>query len=235
LRWRDFPFTKAVMADDEKQPDRIWDEYEWERFFQVQDKKTEHYLDLLERYADHPERDAIIAQEMGWPLTWGTDLEEEFAEKGACSSAASGAGEPAVRPEECSESHPLYQQAEALSLWLENAWRVRGAFFEGEPVLDELSEQVGILSANIVASLSGHDDGEVGMTLAFLKRALRAANLALNAAERVHRMGIFGRVRHKHLRDALFGIRGEIVQMIGHFRQEWRRLQDGSNGCPPPR
>ena len=37
------------MADSDE-PDNIWDEYDWERFLQQQDRKTEKYMELLERY-----------------------------------------------------------------------------------------------------------------------------------------------------------------------------------------
>src|SRR6187401_1400941 len=53
------------MADRDE-PDNIWDEYDWERFLQQQDRKTEKYMELLERYIDDPNRDQIIAREMGW-------------------------------------------------------------------------------------------------------------------------------------------------------------------------
>src|SRR4051812_7221247 len=53
------------MADPDE-PEKIWDEYDWERFLQQQDRKTEKYMDLLERYIDDPNRDQIIAREMGW-------------------------------------------------------------------------------------------------------------------------------------------------------------------------
>src|SRR5947207_15117778 len=51
------------MGDE---PEKIWDEYDWERFLQQQDRKTEKYMELLERYMDDPNRDQIIAREMGW-------------------------------------------------------------------------------------------------------------------------------------------------------------------------
>ena len=44
----------------------MWDEYDWERFLQQQDGKTEKYMQLLETYLDDPRRDEIIAREMGW-------------------------------------------------------------------------------------------------------------------------------------------------------------------------
>src|ERR1700683_4137205 len=53
------------MAEPDE-PDKIWDEYDWERFLQQQDRKTEKYMELLERYIDDPNRDQIIAREMGW-------------------------------------------------------------------------------------------------------------------------------------------------------------------------
>ena len=37
------------MSDDPKQPERVWDEYDWERFLRKQDKRTELYLELLDR------------------------------------------------------------------------------------------------------------------------------------------------------------------------------------------
>src|SRR5271168_5506774 len=52
------------MAEPEDQ--HVWDEYQWERFLQQQDRKTERYMELLEKYMDHPDRDQIIAREMGW-------------------------------------------------------------------------------------------------------------------------------------------------------------------------
>src|SRR6201992_2817281 len=53
------------MAESDE-PNNIWDEYDWERFLQQQDRKTEKYMELLERYIDDPNRDQIIAREMGW-------------------------------------------------------------------------------------------------------------------------------------------------------------------------
>src|SRR5436309_15824406 len=66
------------MSGYEHEPDRIWDEYEWERFLQQQDHKTEKYMELLEKYLDHPQRDQRIAHEMGWTqLLTGDDWSDE--------------------------------------------------------------------------------------------------------------------------------------------------------------
>ena len=55
------------MADYFDEPEPAWDEYDWERFLQQQDSKTERYMELFEKYIDDPNRDQIIAREMGWP------------------------------------------------------------------------------------------------------------------------------------------------------------------------
>src|SRR5439155_25631805 len=78
------------MAEYEGEPERIWDEYQWERFLQQQDGKTEKYMQLLETDRDDPDRDEIIARAMGWTqllyaTAWGAEvdalLDEGLAEQ----------------------------------------------------------------------------------------------------------------------------------------------------------
>lgn len=38
----------------------------WEKFLQRQDERAAHYMHLLEKYENEPNRDELIAQEMGW-------------------------------------------------------------------------------------------------------------------------------------------------------------------------
>src|SRR5829696_2463953 len=117
------------MADAEE-PDKIWDEYDWERFLQQQDRKTEKYMELLEKYIDHPERDQIIAREMGWTHLlnddgerWAEEVEELFEEEmqGALDGEDDDDDERAGDDEEAEdyEVHPLYQAAFALTVWLD--------------------------------------------------------------------------------------------------------------------
>ena len=67
------------MADDDFETPEIWDEYQWERFLQQQDRNTEKYFGLLEKYLDHPDRDSIIAREMGWE-SFDEDRDAEWDE-----------------------------------------------------------------------------------------------------------------------------------------------------------
>jgi hypothetical protein len=65
------PFAIAITQDGET---REWDEVRYEQFLRESDALTERYGRLLEKYADHPDSERIIAREMGW--AW---LEEALA------------------------------------------------------------------------------------------------------------------------------------------------------------
>ena len=226
------------MSDDPKQPERVWDEYDWERFLRKQDKRTELYLELLDRYGEHPDRESLIARAMGW-----TDFEKEeeaLWEQSGLEMEVVGEGEleewdeldkdealaqvmEEVGGHDDVEVHPLYQASFELTLWLDEALSARGPAVATHPAAVELSKQICILGGKLAAALSDLEGAELGMTLAYLKRALRAATLALNAYAELHREKAFGRIRDRQLRERLFGLRGGIVGMMGEVRGEWRR------------
>src|ERR1700710_2973944 len=114
------------MAEPDE-PDKIWDEYDWERFLQQQDRKTEKYMELLERYIDDPNRDQIIAREMGWNHLLDKDGREReknvdslFDEEFDADETGEGSddGENGEE-EEGFEVHPLYQASFALTVWID--------------------------------------------------------------------------------------------------------------------
>ena len=43
-----------------------WDEHDWERFLQRADARSAKYQELFETLVDHPDRDRLIAHDMGW-------------------------------------------------------------------------------------------------------------------------------------------------------------------------
>ena len=105
--------------------DKIWDEYDWERFLQQQELRTEKYMELLEKYLNHPQRDELIAREMGWThlldgdaRNWEEEVDAQFEKE----FAEAEAGEEDVgEPEDAVfgfEHHPLYQQTVAMGVEL---------------------------------------------------------------------------------------------------------------------
>lgn len=72
------PFAIAITQDGETQE---WDEVRYEQFLRESDALTEKYGRLLEKYADHPDSERIIAREMGWSwLEEALDRQEEEKE-----------------------------------------------------------------------------------------------------------------------------------------------------------
>ena len=71
------PFAIAITEDGETQE---WDEIRYEQFLRESDARTDRYGRLLEKYADHPDSERIIAREMGW--TWLEEaLDQQEQEK----------------------------------------------------------------------------------------------------------------------------------------------------------
>ncbi len=111
------------MAGYDREPDRVWDEYEWERFLQQQDHKTEKYMELLEKYLDHPQRDQIIAKEMGWTQLssgeeWTDEAEAIMPEETEDDDDQPTAADMINSPESF-EDHNLYRAAFALTVWID--------------------------------------------------------------------------------------------------------------------
>src|SRR6266566_4183569 len=109
------------MAGYEGESERMWDEYDWERFLQQQDQKTEQYMQLLETYLDDPQRDEIIAREMGWTQLldakdWSAEvdalLDEDADEEGDFNMDQAGTSA------ETFEEPSLYRLPVAPTIWI---------------------------------------------------------------------------------------------------------------------
>jgi hypothetical protein len=82
---------------------------------------------------------------------------------------------------------------------------------------------VAVASAKLAAALSDQDSEEIGMTIAYLKRALRAISTAIEAATQLDRDGLVKRPQFEDLLQRLFHVRDSIIVMMGELRAEWRR------------
>ncbi|MFZ4598841.1 MAG: hypothetical protein ACOYNN_09375, partial [Terrimicrobiaceae bacterium] len=108
-----------MSEDEDFSAEEIWDEYDWEKFLQEQDRTTEKYFNLLEKFMDHPDRDALIAREMGWDSS-SDDIEIEEAAELFCE----------MDPEEMDATDetfdtfaksPIYRDTLKLHRWI-NLW-----------------------------------------------------------------------------------------------------------------
>ena len=222
------------MSGYDHEPERAWDEYDWERFLQQQDQKTEMYMELLEKYLDDPQRDEIIAREMGWShLLEGKDWNAEVDALLSEGSKSSEDEEPIdeeneFQPAENFEDHPLYRAAFALTIWIDQLFD-RDASLQNEPAAVKLATHAALASAKLAAALNDEDVDEIGMTIAYLKRALKAITVSIEAALLLLSKKRITAPQHSVLQKRLFQVRDGIITLMGEYRREWQR-RFGSEG-----
>ena len=212
-------------------PDHAWDEYEWERFLQQQDRKTEKYMELLEKYIDDPQRDEIVAREMGWAHShdetgeeWNDEADALLAE-GAQMEENADDNSAVDLINACAESfeqHVLYRAAFSLTIWIDRLFEANAAL-QNDPAAVKLATHAALASAKLAAALSDEEAEELGMTIAYLKRALKAITVAMDAAAQLVAEKSVTRDEHSVLQQRLFQVRDGIILLMGEFRGEWLR------------
>ena len=223
------------MSENEE-PEKAWDEYDWERFLQQQDRKTERYMELLEKYIDDPNRDQIIAREMGWyhlldeeGKNWAEAVDLDFSEERGMLNGDDDDDEDDHDGEEAEETadtfkmHPLYQASFGLTVWIDHLFDEIGGDLQNHPAAVKLATQSAIASAKLAAALSDDDVDELGMTIAYLKRALKAITNAMEAGMQLTQELRLDSQRFGALNHRLFQIRDGIISLMGEYRSEWRR------------
>lgn len=216
------------MSDENYQPEKVWDEYDWERFLQQQELRTEKYMELIEKYMNHPDRDAIIAREMGWTHLQNEDDEEGWEEEVEAEFDPANAikdGEE-EEPEDDAfdfEKSPLYQSALAFASELDEIFDKTPAAVQEHPATIALNTEATLAAAKLAAALNNDEIDELGMSIAYLKRALRAITSGLEAAMQLGNAKLLNEADFQKIRDRLFQIRDGVVSEMGEMRSEFRR------------
>jgi flagellar biosynthesis chaperone FliJ len=220
-----------MMPGYDHEPEKNWDEYDWERFLQQQDHKTEKYMELLEKYIDHPQRDQIIAREMGWirlldgkANDWSEEIDALLAEddNAALDDDRLRPSGQVELPGESFEDHVLYRAAFALTVWIDQLFD-KNATLQNEPPAVKLATHAALASAKLAAALSDDDVEELGMTIAYLKRALKAITVAMDGGAQLLAEKLVNPQQYAVLQQRLFQVRDGIILLMGEYRGEWLR------------
>src|SRR4051794_13249110 len=187
-------------------------------------------MELLEKYLDDPQRDQIIAREMGWThllenRDWSSEVDALMDEPDAT--------EPLEQNYEADEAdtfedHTLYRAAFALTIWTDRLFDQNPAL-QNEPAAVKLATHSALASAKLAAALSDDGVDEIGMTIAYLKRALKAITTSMDAASQLVSEELITAEQHGVLLQRLFQVRDGIITLMGEYRGEWRR-RFGSEG-----
>jgi hypothetical protein len=220
--------------DGECAASRTLDEFQWEKRLRESDALGRKYSALLKDLIDHPERDRIIAREMGWD--W-VDEALHGEERGETLRKTSLHPEDTVplEPNPLTEgrdwvrtatgrvTHPLSQRAHAVALDMWQHCSELGLMGEsGDKHLQDMIFQAQCLSAKLAGALNGiayGHDVEGGFVVACLKRTLVYINRSLSSADTVANRELVVPERLADFRANLFAIRQEILQIMKHYRR----------------
>jgi hypothetical protein len=199
------------------------DEFEWELFLRASDRRTMKLGELLEKYHDHPDRDRVIAREMGWTaLEEMLDAEAEFSEEEEPDDPGD-AGFEVSEPVEMDEDpvrHPLVARLIGRSATLME--------LAGDKRDDDLEEMVGgfiAVGPKIAGALGivrpSRDLGNEfnGLVVAKLKRAIGELSRAVNAASRLKERKAELPFSIDEWVTEMLGTRQEILTLMNEFRR----------------
>jgi hypothetical protein len=220
---------KDPAADD-------WDEHDYERFLKESDARTDKYMELLDKYGDSDEAEAIIAREMGWTRALTEEEAEEERRRReeinrACEEALH---EPEPEPDPQREGidwirsadgdlrHPLQHRCSesAMKFWHACDERRSGQIEDKD--LDQFLSEFQITGAKLAGALSGIAEGrgyqDDAFTVAYLKRALDHLHKAQAGLEAVAARKALPTDMIAEARRELFEIREGILKLMDEFR-----------------
>ena len=120
------------------------------------------------------------------------------------------------------EDHALYRAAFALTVWIDQLFDEQTAL-QNEPAAVKLATHSALASAKLAAALSDDDVDEIGMTIAYLKRALKAITVSMEAGAQLLAEELITPPQHAVLQQRLFEVRDGIITLMGQYRGEWLR------------
>jgi hypothetical protein len=223
---------EAVEFDPESE--KPLDEFGYEKFMRESDARTDKYMELLDKYEGHPDREKIVAREMGWEwLEEALEADERGAlppqeklEAPALEPNPTTEGVDWIRDEDGHIHHPLTKRAFESGVAIWHFCEDHGLLGEnGDGDLQEMVFQfqtAGAKLAGALDSLAYHEeeDREGGFIVAALKRALNYLHKSIAAAEKVAEKNLLPPERLEEFRGELFTVREEILGLMQRFREE---------------
>lgn len=234
------------LQEHERRDDKEWDEFDYEQFLRECDARTDKYAELLDKYKDHPDREQIIAKEMGWDRTAEPEEEEEEGETDADQEAKAGVDEkdrvapvedaPELEPDAATEGvdwirtkdgyvcHPLVARVLNGSCALWDEYRDRGLEGTDQEDLVNLLSEYQTTGAKLGGALDGlaygRDLTEAPFIVACLKRALNHLHASQGSLEKVSHRKLLPQKTLDRVRGELFAVREEILRLMQEFRSK---------------
>jgi hypothetical protein len=233
------PHEPFDFEEGDEDPE-IWDEYRWEEFMQESDKRKEKYSRLLDKYWDHPDRDIIVAKEMGWDwlvdaleaekrgeIPEDDDPDDEFfydeIEEGEEWKQDTGYSSSKRKDY---HNLPVYQKAFRYGIDAHNLVKnlPEEVKEEGKEVLSAFVGSSMTASAKIAGGFGmGFDMHSLGGNIANCKRGLAAANRALNALQVMREKDFIGQEVYIDFYRKGKEVRDDLAVYIIELRERFER------------
>jgi len=228
---------RLTSVESEEEPfdpeeDKPMDEFQWEKFMKESDARTESFGKLMEKYLHHPDRDRIIAREMGW--TW---IEEamDADDKGLFEDEREDMEDiPELEPNPLTEGvdwirgkngdvvHPLQHRAHEVAMCMWDHCGGKGCLDDDRDTdLINMLSEAQILGAKLAGALNGlayREAPDYGFVVASLKRSLPFVNDSIAATEKVQSKKLIEDARLDRFRRELFEVREGILALMEKFR-----------------
>ncbi|MCC5942190.1 MAG: hypothetical protein JJU37_11675 [Balneolaceae bacterium] len=220
--------NEPIDNEEENEPE-IWDEHRWEEFMKESDRRTDQYLHLYKIYEDHPDRDKLIAIEMGWLHTLDSFLDEnKFLEEFSIEEYEEGdEWKKAVdfKPDDFDsfENLPIYQDAYQYTLDAMKLIDNELNEIDDESV-DTFTRSVIIPPAKIAGGFGfGFDLESIGGNIANCKRGLFAANRMLTALQEIKKKEFIDEKTFNEFYNRGKDVRDQLAIYIVELREQFRR------------
>lgn len=219
------------VNDDGEEEEEPLNEFEWEQELREADRRAEAYQEAFDRYRDHPQRERLIAEAMGWE----PEEVEEFRDDWQDVTESLQPHDPddliesaaLLTEDEEGAHHPLSRRAMDFALRLQRDAKTRG-LLEGDiaresPVLSVIVSIIalgGKLAAALDGTMHGYDP-EPGFVIAMLKRAQVPLNEAMHALSSIQMSGLGKDTRQwlMSARTELFDLRKDILDLMSDLRK----------------
>jgi hypothetical protein len=220
---------------DESEPfeERPMDEFEWEKQLRESDELADKHMELWEKYLEHPDRDRIIAREMGW--TWLDDA-LDADERGAFNEEKyrpedipplepnpMTEGRDWIRTEHGRVKHPLSHRAFEVAMAMWHHCKALGLIGdEGDKGVHQMVFEAQTLGAKLAGALDHlayNDTPDRGFIVAKLKRALKYLQRALRVSDKIRRRKLLEETELDRFRSELFQIREEMLSLMKYHRR----------------
>jgi hypothetical protein len=229
-----------LSGDSESNDNWHMNEFEWERQFQESDAISQRYMLLMETFIDAPDRDQVIAHEMGWNWSDSDEFEEDefnVLEDGDAiwdeiddlstqlQPIAETEGVDWVQAPDGSVRHPLSLRVSDVmhKIWVTCQEHTDSSEQEANSNIQAMLFHAQTLNAKIAGaldSLAYDREPDGGFIVACLKRSLRAFDLTMKSMGSVAKQNTIPSKQLTIFKDELFTIRQEILRLMQRYRNQ---------------